>query len=121
MPGAKRSAPRGPRQQPLIPGVRHHRLDSLCESIADTRGEMNKLDKEDAEDCAAALKYCREHKVGAYKHAGIELAYVQGGDKLRVRTVKDKAAELLPPGDENLAPANDSKRAAANDIVDAGD
>lgn len=37
----------------------------------------------------AALREMKAKKVGAYKHAGIELAFVAGADKLRVRVTKD--------------------------------
>jgi hypothetical protein len=76
-----RRAKPGPRSQAL-PGleqVRNSRLENVCESIAETRGEMNKLRGD---------------------HAGVELSRVPGEEKLRVRTSRENAtAETAEEGD----------------------
>lgn len=82
--GAK--APRSPRLQ-VLPGLgktRHVKLDALCARLGDVRDRQNRDERQENDLKAAALKYMREEKVMAYRHAGIGLLRVPDAEKLRV-------------------------------------
>src|ERR1700755_2941656 len=85
---AKSSKPaaKGPRSQAL-PGmgqIRNVRLDNICEGIAGERAAKNKADQEEKGLTSTALQVMQQSKIGAYRHAGVELARVPGAEKLRV-------------------------------------
>jgi hypothetical protein len=75
--------------------VRDQTLDRYCESIGDTRDQMNRLRQDEAADTSGALRRMQGKGVNHYIHAGVELTRVPGSDKLRVRrTSADDAQEL---------------------------
>jgi hypothetical protein len=81
----------GPRSQTL-PGlnkVRSQRLDNLCEAIAEDRAKMAQARADEQASIQGALKEMKGKGLVGYKHAGVELAFVPGADKLRVRLTKD--------------------------------
>lgn len=108
---------KGPRSQAL-PGmkkIRNVELDNLCEAIGEAREQMNAARTEEGEYIESALKTMRATKIHTYKHAGVELARVPGGDeKLRVRLVPaDK-------GDAEVSEATEVEAAEAEgETVDA--
>ena len=71
--------------------VRDGVLDRLCESIGETRDEMNRLRGDELSDTQAALKRMREKGTFVHQHAGVELARVPGEEKLRVRRTSNEA------------------------------
>jgi len=86
---------RGPRSRTL-PGLEETRLsslDNICESIAESRSQMNKLRQEEQDDMNSALKLLRKHQRTSYRHNGVELARVPGEEKLRVRYREGATAE----------------------------
>lgn len=88
--GAPRKAAK-PRQAAL-PGtaqIRNKRLDHLCEEIGDARDKMNGARALEQSAIADALGEMQRTDGRAYKHAGVELARMPGGEKLRVRVTKD--------------------------------
>lgn len=107
---------RGLRSIPL-PGleqVRSQKLDNICESIADTREQMNTLRTEEKDEKRGALTTMRERNLTTYRHAGVELVRVPGEERLRVRTSKqDATAETIEeapepePTDGRLAAAGE--------------
>lgn len=115
---AKKRVPakRGLRSIPL-PGleqVRSQKLDNICESIADTREQMNTLRTEEKDEKRGALTTMREQNLTTYRHAGVELVRVPGEERLRVRTSKqDATAETIEktpepePTDGRLAAAGE--------------
>ena len=82
-----------PRSQALpgFEGVRHARLDRLCEGISEVRAIINGNDAIDAEKCRLALEYMHANNIKSYRFANVEMARVPGAEKLRVRTSKEKA------------------------------
>lgn len=111
---AKTGKPRGrPRSQPL-PGLEEARLsklDNLCESIGESRSQMNKLRQEEAQDLRAALKLMRKHERTSYRHAGVEMARVPGEEKLRVRWKEGATAEA--PADREESTTEEATEDAA--------
>ncbi len=69
--------------------VRNGRLDNYCESIATERATMNAARTEEQSTIQAAMQEMKAKGVHAYRHGGVELALVEGVDKLRVRLTKD--------------------------------
>lgn len=135
--GSGRTAPRksSPRSQ-VLPGmeqVRNRSLDRLCESLGDTRDEIARLADEEDGLQASAMGVMQRDGVTAYRHAGIELALVPGGAKLRVRKLKDKTEQSASGGvtanpdkaDEAGVTADevaeDSENAIDDEIVDEAD
>ena len=90
---AAKAAKAAPKHQPLpgMEGVRHTKLDRLCEGIAENREQTNQLRGEEADMLRQALDVMRDAKVHTYRFAGVELARVPGEEKLRVRTSKEAA------------------------------
>jgi hypothetical protein len=89
--------------------VRNHRLDNLAEAIAEDRQRMASARADEQGSIQAALREMKAKKLGAYKHAGVEFAFVPGEDKLRVRLTKDaedssQAFEASGDGGEDEAP-----------------
>lgn len=79
---------KGPKQAPLIEGMRYDDLDAFCEAIGDARDRQARaLADENAEHDGAQAALIK-HKREVYTHAGIELALIPGTPKLRVRKVK---------------------------------
>lgn len=94
----KRAAAKGPRSQPL-PGmgqVRNRRLDTLCESIGESRDTINQATTDVNGDSQLALQVMQKDGVTHYTHAGVELILRKGADKLSVKLLKDKTAEGAP-------------------------
>lgn len=54
-----------------------------------------------------ALQEMKKRGLVAYKHAGVELAFVPGADKLRVRLTKDASDSSAAAGDDIGAQAAD--------------
>lgn len=71
--------------------VRNVRLDNYCESIAEDRATMASARADEQGSIQGALKEMKAKAVNSYKHAGVELAFVAGADKLRVRVTKDNS------------------------------
>jgi hypothetical protein len=108
-----RARKRMPAQQ-SFDGFRHRDCDRICQGIAETRGEMNRLRGEETDLELQALKAMRAHDITAYQHAGVELVRVPGEEKLRVRTARERTAtaetaevepegEAVPQGEDNPA------------------
>jgi hypothetical protein len=92
------------RDQPL-PGmeeVRYRDLDNTCNSIAETREEINTLRADETAFEQTALRQMRTHGITSYRHAGVELVRVPGEEKLRVRTARERTAtaETEEPDDK---------------------
>lgn len=82
--------------------VRNQRLDNLCEAIAEDRGRLASAKADEVGSIQAALREMKQKGIGAYKHGGVELAFVPGADKLRVRLTKDaedSSQAFEPSGD----------------------
>lgn len=98
---AKKPTPRRPRaarapQSQALPGMEHVRyseLDASCEAIGAHRDRKNREAAKEAEAIDVAIEQMKARAVKVYKFAGVELAYIQGHDKLRVRLVKDKEGQ----------------------------
>lgn len=69
--------------------VRHQVLDNAHEQIAEGRALLAQGHELEKEGIVIALQYMQTHKVRAYRHAGVESAFVEGVSKLRVRVTKD--------------------------------
>lgn len=69
--------------------VRNGRLDNLCEAIAEDRRTTSAARADEQGSIQSALREMKQKNIGAYKHAGVELSFVPGADKLRVRLTKD--------------------------------
>lgn len=82
---------RKPKNQPLpsLEGARYDDLESLAEGIGDIRMKQNKLAAAEAEHVEAAQESMRKYKLTIFKFGGVELVRVPGGEKMRVRLVKD--------------------------------
>lgn len=83
-----------PHDHPL-PGmedVRYRDLDNICNTIAETREELNTLRQEEIGYEQTALARMRDHGTTHYRHAGVELVRVPGEEKLRVRTARERTA-----------------------------
>lgn len=96
--------PRKPRSQPL-PGmeqVRRTFLDRRAERVSEIRAQKNALILEETDELRKTLRYMHDEGIKAYKFAGVEFERVEGEEKLRCRTSKETATEMLPPdaGDE---------------------
>lgn len=103
--------PKGPRSQAL-PGmekVTDQRLNNLCEAIAEDRKNAAHAHADEVGSTQAALKRMRERGWSIYKHAGVELVFVPGADKLRVRVTKDDVGDMAAPIGHQVAaePASD--------------
>lgn len=97
-----RSRKAAPRSQ-VLPGmeqVRDRTLDQCCEDIGAARDTMNaaKLDEKAAIQRAIKRMLLSPTKTRAYRHGGVELALVEGVDKLRVRLTKE-ADDTVSTGD----------------------
>ncbi len=89
----RKQKPARPRSQ-VLPGmeqVRSAKLDNVCEGLAETRSEMAITRENEASWIRQALKVMHEEGIkGSYKHGGIELTLVPGGDKLRIHLLKEQ-------------------------------
>jgi hypothetical protein len=95
-----------PRSQPL-PGmeqVRNRNLDRACESIGESRDQMNRIRREEADDLRGALREMHDKNVVVYRHAGVELVRVPGEEKIRVRTTKEAASDITPESETEAEP-----------------
>jgi hypothetical protein len=96
---------RGPRSQ-VLPGmsqVRNSRLDAYCEAIGEDRQTLASAKADEQGSIQGALKEMKGKQLSTYKHAGVELAFVPGADKLRVRLTKaqsDGSSEAEPELEE---------------------
>lgn len=68
-------------------------LDENCLRIAKARRSMNRQKKIEQEEIAAAMGTMKELKRRAFTAHGVELAYVAGVDKLRVRLVESSGSD----------------------------
>lgn len=111
---------RQPARQGQLPGteqIRDRVLDTCCEDIGVARDTMNttRLDEQAAIQRAMKRMLTSGDKPHKYLHAGVELALVEGVDKLRVRLRKDATdtATVESEGDESPAdgPAEDAGEA----------
>jgi hypothetical protein len=103
--------------------VRNHRLDNLAEAIAEDRQRMASARADEQGSIQAALREMKAKKLGAYKHAGVEFAFVPGEDKLRVRLTKDaedSSQAFEASGDDEAPDAGDGDAEGAEDQA-AGD
>lgn len=64
-------------------------LNNACEQIAEGRSFMARGRTVEQEGIGIALQEMQRRDVRAYRHAGVELAFVPGVDKLRVRLTED--------------------------------
>jgi len=81
----------GPRSQPL-PGmeqVTNRILNNACETIAEGRGFLSRGRDLEKEGMGIALQEMQRRGITGYRHDGVELAFVPGVDKLRVRMTED--------------------------------
>lgn len=94
---ARRPAPkarpvqRGPRSQAL-PGmatVIPQALRNVCETLHEIREKKNALVLEEKAEIGRGMKLMRAAEREIVKWSGIELVFVKGDDKLRVRVIKD--------------------------------
>lgn len=89
-----KAAPRKPKAQRLpemdIPKIRS--LDRICESIADVRESKNEAAKEEKGLLQNALREMQKHSQQVYKAHGVELVWVHGDDKVRVRLIDDDSS-----------------------------
>lgn len=111
-PKDKPIAPKRPRSQAL-PGMeqaRHQVLDHAFEQIGEGRDLMAQGRRLEQEGVGVALQYMQKHKVSAYRHAGVEGAFVEGVSKLRVRMTKDA---------ENAAGADTTAHEAVDEMPQA--
>lgn len=69
--------------------ARHQVLDNAHEQIAEGRELLARGHELEKEGIGVALQYMQKHNVRAYRHAGVESAFVEGVSKLRVRVTKD--------------------------------
>lgn len=76
-------------------------LDELCESIADSREQKSDATKSEKAAVSAALNRMRAKDTPIYRARGIELIFVRGEDKLKVKAIEDQggdAAEFMGTG-----------------------
>jgi len=91
--------------------VRSQRLDNYCEAISEDRKKIADLRADEQGSIQGALKEMKAKRLGSYTHAGVELAFVPGADKLRVRLTKEQSDASMGMGDE---PTPESEAADAN-------
>lgn len=120
--GAARTRKASPRSQ-VLPGmeqVRNRVLDRICEGIGEERDTQAESQRQEASLQQQAVKTMEQNNVTAYRHAGIELALVPGGTKLRIRKLKDKT-EQSSTGGGAAAPeeAGDEGGVTAGDVADS--
>jgi hypothetical protein len=89
-----------------LPGMEQARDSTLiacCEDIAGARTLMNsaRLDEQAAIQRAMKRLQAKPKDARRYRHAGVELALVEGVDKLRVRLTKD-AEDTSSVGDAEV-------------------
>jgi hypothetical protein len=82
--------------------VRRTFLDRRAERVSEIRAQKNALILEETDELRKTLRYMHDEGIKAYKFAGVEFERVEGEEKLRCRTSKETATEMLPPdaGDE---------------------
>jgi len=96
---AKSRARRPMPAQQSFEEFRYKDLDRICQGIAETRAEMNRLRGEETDLEIQALKAMRLHSSTAYQSAGVELVRVPGEEKLRVRTARERTATAESPAE----------------------
>lgn len=109
--------PPAPRNAPL-PGMEHVRyreLDAFCEGIADAREKKNEAIGDEKGYISGALAAMQKRGCIVYKHDGIELLFVPGDAKLRVRQTKDSEGEGADVPKSDNAPEPDAE---AGDVLD---
>lgn len=88
------------------------RLDRICEDLSDIRTDLNDATKRQTAAKNAAIKEMGHARgkggkpLTVYKHAGIELVLVPGGDQLRIHVIKpgsDVEVEAHPDNDAAIA------------------
>lgn len=98
--------------------VRYAELDAFCEGIADAREKKNEAVGDEKGYITGALGAMQKRGCVVYRHDGVELLFVPGDAKLRVRLTKDEGEGGDVPGDDGHAPAADPD---AGDVLDEGD
>lgn len=117
----RRAAHKLPANQSL-PGMEQVRIVALercCRSIAECRATKNAATAEEKGLTQQALRELVKHDRGSYRAHGVELLYVPGDAKVRVRLVdSDEAAE-----DGDGGPTEDAKTADLDELngATAGD
>lgn len=101
--------------------VRDRVLDRYCESIGDTRDQMNRLRQDEAADTSGALRRMQEKGTAHYIHAGVELTRVPGSDKLRVRRTSADDAQELPTRDEGDGDGGGEGQLDQTDLHEGGE
>jgi hypothetical protein len=95
--------------------VRDVVLDNACEAIGEIRDSMAEGRKDEAGHKQTALRRMHDKGLHTYRHAKVELARVEGEEKLRVRTTKETAtATAEGPSD---AEADDARDEAENEAA----
>lgn len=117
---AKSRARRPMPAQQSFEEFRYKDLDRICQGIAETRAEMNRLRGEETDLELQALKTMRLHSSTAYQSAGVELVRVPGEEKLRVRTARERTATAEAPaepaGEDDQPPVD-----PGDNLEDGGD
>jgi hypothetical protein len=100
--------------------VRYRELDAFCEGIADARAKKNEAIADEKGYITGALGAMQKRGCVVYKHDGIELLFVPGDAKLRVRLTKDEGegADVQTEQSAGDAPALDPD---AGDVLDPDD
>lgn len=76
--------------------VRDQVLDNYCEAIAQDRETMAQAKSDEQGSIQGALARMKAKKYPSYQHARVELSFVAGADKLRVRLTKDHTDAGVP-------------------------
>jgi hypothetical protein len=85
-----------------LPGMEHMRieaLDDICASLAEIRADKNELIADENGKKNTAHGLMRKFKKFTWRAHGVELARVEGEEKLRVRTTKQSATAKVEPAD----------------------
>lgn len=95
---------RGPRSQAL-PGmgqVRDSHLDTVCEDIGEGLDKIEKGTSEVNDGKSAALQRLKKRGLSAYRHAGVRVTLVPGGEKIAVKREKEREVNVsVPSGGED--------------------
>ncbi len=101
--------------------VRYQDLDAYCEGISDARAKKNEAVADEKGYTTGALASMQKRGCSVYKHAGIELLFVPGDAKLRVRVTKDEGEGADVPGEPETPAADGDQFDAAEFDADNAD
>lgn len=90
---------RGPRSQAL-PGmaqIRDSHLDTVCEDIGEGLDKIEQGTSEVNDGKSAALQRLKKRGLSAYRHAGVRVTLVPGGEKIAVKREKDREVDVSVP------------------------